>query len=147
MHYGPLVRFSRSKSSGSAAFPRWTPWIPPTEISLIWGVYCFLFFSLGGCNNLPPVYCFGGVFSFLLVLLVLGDYQTWWELVFLLCGGFFVFFRCFYARFLGVGFAANSGANKLRFVRLACGANFVVVFFTEARRKKKNTSRHFRFRF
>ena len=60
------------------------------------------------------------------------------ELVFLLCGGFFVFSVVLFARFLGVGFAANSGANKLRFVRLACGANFVVVFFTEARRKKKN---------
>ena len=60
-----------------------------------------------------------------------------WELV----------FHLLFARFLGEGFAANSGANKLRFVRLACGANFVVVFFTEARRKKKNTSRHFCFRF
>ena len=60
-----------------------------------------------------------------------------WELV----------FHLLFARFLGEGFAANSGANKLRFVRLACGANFVVVFFTEARRKKKNTSRHFVFVF
>ena len=80
----------------------------------------------------------GFVFSFVgLVFLVLGDYQTCWELV----------FHLLFARFLGEGFAANSGANKLRFVRLACGANFVVVFFTEARRKKKNTSRHFSFSF
>ena len=82
-----------------------------------------------------------------IVLVVFFPFKwSFWSLVIIKPGGnsyssfvvaFLFFSVVLFARFLGVGFAANSGANKLRFVRLACGANFVVVFFTEARRKKE----------